>query len=91
MFEGILQPTHLILILAIVLIIFGPGKLPELGKTLGSGIREFRDSVGNMGAGSDSAKSVATTTVTTTTPVVPAADAGTPVGATVSNGVHERA
>ena len=37
MFEGILQPTHLVLILLIVLIIFGPGKLPELGKTLGSG------------------------------------------------------
>src|SRR3954470_21462988 len=47
MFEGLLQPTHLLLILLIVLIIFGPGKLPELGKTLGAGIREFRDSVGN--------------------------------------------
>jgi sec-independent protein translocase protein TatA len=43
MFEGLLQPTHLILILVIVLIIFGPGKLPELGKTLGTGIREFRE------------------------------------------------
>jgi sec-independent protein translocase protein TatA len=42
MFEGILQPTHLVLILAIILIIFGPGKLPELGKTLGSSIRELR-------------------------------------------------
>lgn len=44
MFEGIFQPTHLLLILVIVLIIFGPGKLPELGKALGQGIREFRDS-----------------------------------------------
>jgi sec-independent protein translocase protein TatA len=43
MFEGLLHPTHLILILVIVLIIFGPGKLPELGKTLGAGIREFRE------------------------------------------------
>jgi len=47
MFEGLLQPTHLILILAIVLIIFGPGKLSGLGKTLGSSIREFRDSIGH--------------------------------------------
>ena len=44
MFEGILQPTHLILILTIILIVFGPGKLPELGKTLGQSIRELRTS-----------------------------------------------
>ena len=33
---------HLIIILVIVLIIFGPGKLPELGKGLGKSIREFK-------------------------------------------------
>ncbi len=42
MFEGIFQPMHLIIILAIALIIFGPGKLPELGKGLGKSIREFK-------------------------------------------------
>jgi sec-independent protein translocase protein TatA len=36
------HPLWLILILAIVLIIFGPGKLPELGGAVGRGIREFR-------------------------------------------------
>jgi TatA/E family protein of Tat protein translocase len=41
--EGLLQPTHLFFILLIVLILFGPGKLPELGKGLGKGIREFKD------------------------------------------------
>jgi sec-independent protein translocase protein TatA len=40
--EGLLEPTHLLFILVIVLIIFGPGKLPELGKGLGKGIREFK-------------------------------------------------
>lgn len=40
--EGLLEPTHLFFILLIVLIIFGPGKLPELGKGLGRGIREFK-------------------------------------------------
>ncbi len=44
MFEGILQPTHLILILVIVLIIFGPGKLPEIGGSLGKSIHEFKRS-----------------------------------------------
>jgi sec-independent protein translocase protein TatA len=44
-FEGILQPTHLILILVIALVVFGPGKLPELGSSLGKGIKEFRQSM----------------------------------------------
>ncbi len=40
--EGLFQPMHLIVILLIVLIIFGPGKLPELGAGLGKSIREFK-------------------------------------------------
>lgn len=44
MFEGILQPWHLIILLAIVLIVFGPGKLGDVGSALGRGIREFRKS-----------------------------------------------
>ena len=52
--EGLFQPTHLIFILLIVLIIFGPGKLPELGKGLGKGIREFKDALkGGMEGTSD--------------------------------------
>ncbi len=43
--DGLFEPTHLIFILVIVLIIFGPGKLPELGKGLGKGIREFKDAL----------------------------------------------
>ena len=42
MFEGLLQPMHLIIILVIVLIIFGPGKLPELGSSIGKAIRGFK-------------------------------------------------
>ena len=42
MFEGLLQPMHLVVILVIVMIIFGPGKLPELGAGLGKSIREFK-------------------------------------------------
>lgn len=35
--------TELVVILVIILILFGPGKLPEIGKALGKGIREFKD------------------------------------------------
>ena len=45
MFEGLFQPMHLIIILVIALIIFGPGKLPELGKGLGKAIREFKNAM----------------------------------------------
>ena len=40
--EGIFQPLHLVVILVIVLIIFGPGRLPELGEGLGKSIRSFK-------------------------------------------------
>jgi sec-independent protein translocase protein TatA len=41
-FEGLFQPTHLLLILLIALIIFGPRRLPELGRSLGTAIRDFK-------------------------------------------------
>ena len=40
--HGLLQPVHLFFILLIVLILFGPGKLPELGKGLGRGVSDLR-------------------------------------------------
>ncbi|MDN5279726.1 MAG: sec-independent protein translocase protein TatA [Clostridiales bacterium] len=40
--------TELIVILVIILILFGPGKLPEIGKALGKGIREFKDAQKNI-------------------------------------------
>jgi sec-independent protein translocase protein TatA len=58
MFEGLLQPTHLIVILAIALLVFGPKKLPELGKGLGESIRGFKDALnGATEAARESAKS----------------------------------
>ncbi|TYO95369.1 twin-arginine translocase TatA/TatE family subunit [Desulfallas thermosapovorans] len=44
MFNGLFQPTHLILILVVVLIIFGPGKLPDAAKAMGNALREMRNS-----------------------------------------------
>ncbi len=43
MFEGLFQPTHLLVIFAIALLVFGPKKLPELGKGLGEGIRSLKE------------------------------------------------
>jgi len=42
MFEGLFQPLHLIVIFLIALVVFGPKKLPDLGKGLGEAIRGFK-------------------------------------------------
>jgi sec-independent protein translocase protein TatA len=43
MFEGLFQPMHLVIIFFIALLVFGPKKLPELGKGLGEGIRALKE------------------------------------------------
>lgn len=45
MFDGLFQPMHLLVVLFIALLVFGPKKLPELGRGLGDGIRSFKDSM----------------------------------------------
>ncbi len=47
MFEGLFQPMHLLVIFFIALLVFGPKKLPELGKGLGEGIRALKDGMKN--------------------------------------------
>ncbi len=42
---GLFEPSHLLVVLLVALLVFGPKRLPELGRSLGRGIREFRDSV----------------------------------------------
>ncbi len=42
MFEGLLQPMHLLLILIIAVVVFGPKRLPELGRGLGEAITGFK-------------------------------------------------
>jgi sec-independent protein translocase protein TatA len=53
---GLFQPWHLIVILVIVLVLFGPSKLPSLGQSLGKGIRDFRTSLSNGGADDEEKK-----------------------------------
>ena len=45
MFEGLFQPMHLLLIAGIALLVFGPKKLPELGKGMGESIRGFKSAM----------------------------------------------
>ena len=51
MIEGLFQPMHLLLILIIATLVFGPKKLPELGRNLGEGIRGFKDGIKNAEKG----------------------------------------
>ena len=64
--EGLFQPMHLLVILVIVLLIFGPKKLGDLGKGLGEGIRNFKSSL--SGQNSSNNPNSPTTTNSTTTP-----------------------
>jgi sec-independent protein translocase protein TatA len=43
--EGLFQPMHLLLVAMIALVVFGPKRLPELGRGLGSAIRGFKESI----------------------------------------------
>jgi len=45
MFEGLFQPMHLLVIFGIALLVFGPKKLPELGKGIGESIRGFKSAM----------------------------------------------
>jgi len=42
---GLTSPTHIILILLLALLLFGAKRLPEIGRSLGVGMREFKDSI----------------------------------------------
>ena len=56
MFEGLFQPMHLLVIFGIALLVFGPKKLPELGKGIGEGTRGFKSAM------TDPQKPIATST-----------------------------
>jgi sec-independent protein translocase protein TatA len=64
-------PLEIVIILVIVLIIFGPKRLPDLGRSLGRGMREFKDSVTGKDkdelpeGAADTPDPAATTTTTT--------------------------
>jgi sec-independent protein translocase protein TatA len=48
MLTSILQPTHLIVILIVALLVLGPKRLPEAGRAVGQGLKEFKSSVSGV-------------------------------------------
>src|ERR1700674_4866015 len=85
---GALQPGHLIVVLVIVLLIFGPGKLPELGKAMGDGLRELKKATSG-----DEHKDAATTaaTITTVVPAAPPSPVVTPINVAPAPAMASRA
>lgn len=67
MLDNLFTPTHLIIVLAIALLIFGPRKLPELGKGLGEGLRGFKDGIKGQPEGAKQENAAAKTDAVTTT------------------------
>jgi sec-independent protein translocase protein TatA len=43
--SNILQPTHLVIVLMVALLILGPKRLPDAGRALGQGLKEFKNSI----------------------------------------------
>jgi sec-independent protein translocase protein TatA len=48
MVGDLLQPTHLIFVLLVALLVLGPKRLPEVGRSLGRGLRDFRDAMSGL-------------------------------------------
>jgi sec-independent protein translocase protein TatA len=48
MLTSILQPTHLIIVLIVALLVLGPKRLPEAGRAIGQGLKEFKSSVSGV-------------------------------------------
>ena len=69
MFTGLDSPLHILIVLLVVLLLFGAKRLPELGRSLGTGMREFKDSV--TGAGEHEVLPPAPPTPTETRPDQP--------------------
>ena len=68
-FTDLLRPWHIILIVAVALLMFGPGKLAGLGKSLGAGLKSFKDGV----AGPSDTQNQTTTVVQPAATVTPVA------------------
>jgi sec-independent protein translocase protein TatA len=64
MFEGLFQPMHLLVIFGLALLVFGPKKLPELGKGIGEGIRGFKSAMAVKDKDMNEEKPTATAAIT---------------------------
>jgi TatA/E family protein of Tat protein translocase len=81
---GIESPTHLIFIAIVALIVLGPKRLPDLARSLGHGIREFRQSLEDGANSHDAPPAPAPAPAQTVTPS-PEASSATPTPAPPSS------
>ena len=75
---GLVTPVHLIFLLLLALLLFGAKRLPEIGRSLGTGMREFKDSVTAAG---DKVEARSELPPPAATPAAPAAPEAPPVAA----------
>ena len=68
--DNILQPTHLLVVLAVALLVLGPKRLPDVGRAIGRGIHDFKSAVDDVKPSRDDLLGTAEADV----PPVPAAD-----------------
>ncbi len=97
---GLLSPTHLAIVLIVALLVLGPKRLPSTARSIGHGLREFKDAIsgesggaGDVPAGPGEELSVATASVpgtqVATAPVVSAQVASPPVAGTQVAAAHQ--
>ena len=74
----ILQPTHLIFVLVVALLVLGPKRLPEVGRALGRGLRDFRSALSDADPREELTQHHVDSPQPATPPAVPAPPAGGP-------------
>jgi sec-independent protein translocase protein TatA len=75
---GFLTPTHVLLLLAVALLLFGAKRLPELGRSLGSGLREFKHSIDPQSDPQPTTLPAAPTSAAAQAPAAPAPSGAVP-------------
>jgi sec-independent protein translocase protein TatA len=81
---GLDNPVHILLLLLVILLVFGAKRLPEIGRSLGEGMRGFKDSISGQQSTSLNATSTPTTPTPAAPPVTPVSAPVPPVAPTVS-------
>jgi sec-independent protein translocase protein TatA len=76
---GLDNPTHIAILVVVLLLVFGAKRIPEIAKSLGSGMREFKDSVSGASSSQPEALSPPPASPAPASPPAPPAAAETPV------------
>jgi sec-independent protein translocase protein TatA len=79
--SGLVTPVHLIFLLLLALLLFGAKRLPEIGRSLGTGMREFKDSVTKDGGATETRSELPPPVATPAPPAAPAAPEAPPAAA----------